>query len=126
MWDFIAAYPDKFAAAVPVAGGGDPSTAAIIKNIPIWAYHSLGDTTVPVVSLNNGHALRAVGGQPRYTEFPFGSHVTSFNDTYSEPQLYQWMYSQALPEPPTGSNISLFALFALLRRPKKPRGRATI
>jgi len=97
-WDFITFYPDKFAAAVPVAGGGFPDFADFIKDIPIWAYHSVADETVPVSeSRDMINAIRAAEGHPRYTEFPFGTHGSSFNDTYSEPQLFQWMYSQSLP-----------------------------
>ena len=121
VWDFIAQYPDKFAAAVPVAGGGDPGSAETIKDIPIWNYHSRADE---VVSVSQSQvmidALRAAGGHPRYTEYPFGTHGSSFNDTYSEPQLYQWMYSQtAVPEPGAGLSVGLLALLALLRWPRK-------
>ena len=85
---------------MPVAGGGFEGYAEFIKDLPIWAFHSRADE---VVSVNESEtmidALRAAGGHPRYTEYPFGTHGSSFNDTYSEPQLYQWMYSQAVPEP---------------------------
>jgi dienelactone hydrolase len=97
-WNFITHYPDKFAAALPVAGAGHPEVAEFIKHIPLWAFHSLADELSPVSeSREMIDALRAVGGNPRYTEYPFGTHGSSFNDTYSEPQLYDWMYAQALP-----------------------------
>jgi predicted esterase len=97
-WDFVAAYPHKFAAAVPVAGGGVPEFAEFFKDIPIWAFHSLADEVVPVSeSRDMIDALRAAGGNPLFTEYPFGTHGTSFNDTFSEPQLFDWMYAQALP-----------------------------
>jgi predicted esterase len=97
-WSFIAAYPDKFAAAAPVAGGGVPEFAEIFKDVHIWAYHSVADEVVPVSeSREMIDALRAAGGNPRYTEYPFGTHGSSFNDTFSEPQLFDWMYAQALP-----------------------------
>jgi predicted esterase len=116
-WDFITNYPDKFAAALPVAGGGYPELAEFIKDIPIWAYHSVADEVVPVSeSRDMINALRAAGGHPRYTEFPFGSHGSSFNDAYSEPQLYQWMYSQGVPEPGTGVTLGILTLVASLRR----------
>ena len=127
VWDFIAQYPEKFAAAVPVAGGGYAGSADFIKDIPIWAFHSLADGNVPVSeSQEMIAALRAAGGHPRYTEYPFGDHGTSFNDTYSEPQLYQWMYSQAIPEPGTTLNISLLASVAMLRRSRKRQRQGTI
>ena len=121
-WDFITSHPDRFAAAVPVAGGGDPFFADVIKDIPIWAYHSLADGTVPVSeSQDMIDAIRAAGGHPRYTEFPFGDHGSSFNDAYSEPQLFQWMYSQSLsvPEPGVSTTIWLVALAGWMRWPLK-------
>ncbi len=86
-----------------MAGGGDPGAIHLFKNIPIWVYHSLADEVVPVSeSQEMIRALRAAGGHPRYTEYPFGTHGSSFNDAFSEPQLYQWMYTQALPERESG------------------------
>ena len=47
-WDLIAQYPARFAAAVPMSGGGDPSKAALIKHLPIWDFHGAMDKTVSV------------------------------------------------------------------------------
>jgi dienelactone hydrolase len=97
-WDVIAQYPDKFAAAVPVAGTGSPELADIFKDVPVWAFHSLGDEDISALgSQIMINAMQWWGGNPRYTEYPFGPHGSSFNDAYSEPQLYEWMYAQALP-----------------------------
>jgi hypothetical protein len=63
------------------------------------------------------NALRAAGGHPLYTEYPFGTHGSSFNDTYSEPQLFQWLYAQALPEPASAVSVGYLLLVAVLRRP---------
>jgi len=43
-------YPDLYAAIVPVAGGCDPSKAALIKDIPIWLFHGDADKTVPITA----------------------------------------------------------------------------
>ena len=59
-------------------------------------------------------ALRAAGGNPRYTEYPFGTHGTSFNDTYSEPQLFDWMYAQARPAVPEPSTLVMLHIGVLL------------
>ena len=38
-WDAISRRADYFAAAVPICGGGDPTQANKLTNIPIWAWH---------------------------------------------------------------------------------------
>ena len=42
-------YPDLYAAIVPVAGGCDPTKAALIKDVPIWLFHGDADTTVNII-----------------------------------------------------------------------------
>lgn len=46
-WDLVSRYPGKFAAAVPVCGGNDTSTASVLKNVSVWAFHGAQDPTVP-------------------------------------------------------------------------------
>ena len=43
-WKLAAAYPDRFAAIIPICGGGDPKTAEKIKHLPIWVFHGAKDT----------------------------------------------------------------------------------
>jgi predicted esterase len=109
-FDYIAAYPHLFAAAAPMAGGGDPSTASIIKDIPIWVFHGDADPTVPVeYSREMVAAITAAGGHPKYTEFPGVGHP-SWLPVYGEFLLgteigfYDWMFAQhkVVPEPATG------------------------
>src|SRR5581483_4791158 len=70
-WDAIERWPGYFAAAAPVAGAGDPSKAALLKNLPIWAFQGSADLSVPVAgSRDMIAAIQAAGGHPRYTEFP--------------------------------------------------------
>ena len=44
-YDAIEPYPQLFAAAVPVSGGGDTSMAASIATIPLWIFHGAEDPT---------------------------------------------------------------------------------
>ena len=46
-WDLIARYPGRFAAAIPMSGGCDTGKAALLKNLPIWAFHGAVDPVVP-------------------------------------------------------------------------------
>lgn len=100
-WDAIERWPGYFAAAAPIAGAGDPSKAALLKNLPIWAFHGSADTTVPVAgSRDMIAAIQAAGGHPRYTEFPGQGHET-WGFVYGltggpllVTDFYPWLFSQ--------------------------------
>ena len=93
-WDLIMRYPDRFAAAVPICGWGDTAQAARIKTLPIWAFHGDADPTVPVAgSRNMIAAIKAKGGNPKYTEYPGVSHA-SWTPALKEPDLVSWVMSQ--------------------------------
>jgi predicted peptidase len=97
-WDLLARYPDKFAAAVPVCGGGDKNTAAKIKDIPVWAFHGALDPTVlPRQSREMIQAIQKAGGKPGYTEYPDVKH-DSWVQTYQEPHLLPWLFKQGLDD----------------------------
>jgi predicted peptidase len=96
-WELIARFPHKFAAAVPVCGGGDPKTASEIKNIPIWAFHGALDKIVaPQETRTMIHALQEAGGKPGFTEYPDIEH-NSWINAYREPHLIPWLFEQSLP-----------------------------
>ena len=100
-WDAIERWPDYFAAAAPIAGAGDPSKAAVLKSLPIWAFQGSADSIVPISgSRSMIAAIRAAGGQPKYTEFAGQSHevwpyvyslgVSSLNVT----DFFPWLFAQ--------------------------------
>lgn len=45
-FDILPKRPDLFAAALPVTGYADLASAPVLRDIPIWATHSVDDTTV--------------------------------------------------------------------------------
>jgi predicted peptidase len=95
-WSLAAAHPDKWAAIAPICFGGDPSTAEKIKHIPCWCF--CGDKDNP--KLLEGcrtmvKALQAVGGAPRYSEYPYVGH-NSWDSAYVTPELYPWLLSHKL------------------------------
>jgi predicted peptidase len=93
-WDAIARYPGFFAAAVPVCGGGDPTTVGSLSKLPIWCFHGDADTVVKVNrSREMMNALKAVGSPAKYTEYPGVGH-DSWTATYSNPGLYEWLFAQ--------------------------------
>lgn len=96
-WDMIARTPDLFAAAAPVCGGGDETTADRLTKLPIWAFHGDKDTAVkPERSRRMIEAIKKAGGQPKYTEYPGVGH-NSWAQTYSDPKFMEWLFEQKRP-----------------------------
>ena len=96
-WDLISRFPEKFAAAAPVCGGGDETQAERLIKIPIWAFHGDKDTAVkPERSRNMIAAIKKAGGEPRYTEYAGVGH-NSWVKAYHDPELMSWLFAQHLP-----------------------------
>jgi predicted esterase len=95
-WIAISRYPDKFAAAIPICGGGDPSALALTTT-KVWAFHGSADRAVPPRrSREMIEALRRVGAEPRYTEYPKVAH-NAWVYAYQEPELAEWLFAQRKP-----------------------------
>jgi len=117
-WDLGAKATGRFAALVPICGGvvlpshvtgrepgmppteatGDPyaATARSIGKTPVWAFHGSDDPAVPVTeSRSLAEALKAAGGNVRYTEYPGVGHH-SWENAYAEPDLMPWLLAQRL------------------------------
>lgn len=93
-FDAMARYPELFAAAVPVCGGGDPATASHMKNIPTWIFHGAEDSSVdPQYSVNMFQALIEAGAHPGFTYYPEVGHF-SWIAAYSEPMMMEWLFRQ--------------------------------
>ena len=45
-WDAIQRHPDRFAAALPICGGGDTAQAKQLVGLPIWVFHAGADRVV--------------------------------------------------------------------------------
>jgi len=96
-WDLAARMPDRFAAVLPICGGGDEATAAKIKDLPIWCFHGDADTAVRVErSRTMIEALRAAGGAPKYSELAGVGH-DSWTPAYRDPDVLAWLFAQKKP-----------------------------
>lgn len=96
-WSLAAAHPQKWAALVPICGMGKIEDAARIKHIPCWCF--VGDKDKSALVENNREmikALKAAGGQPRYSEYPYVGH-NSWDPAYVTPELYSWLLANKLP-----------------------------
>jgi predicted peptidase len=93
-YDAIERYPNLFAAAVPVCGGGDTSKAALIAHLPIWIFHGSEDPVVsPVLSLAMLQALTSAGAHPAFTQYPESGHF-SWLGAYSDALMLEWLFRQ--------------------------------
>jgi predicted peptidase len=93
-WALAAVYPQRFAAIVPVSGSSNPADARKLAAMPIWVFHGAKD---PIISVEYSRkmvaAIKAVGGNVRYTEYP-EAHHNIWKRTYDNPELYQWLLAQ--------------------------------
>ncbi len=93
-WDLLQRHPERFAAGVPICGGGDPAHAETLAHVPLWAFHGDRDTIVRVERTREMiDAIENAGGEPRYTELPGVGHG-SWDAAYTDDALYTWLFSQ--------------------------------
>lgn len=93
-WELATAYPDRFAAAAPVCGGGNESKADRLATLPIWAFHGENDSTIPLeASQKMVDAVRLEGGNAKLTVYPDRGHAIC-ELTYENPDLYSWFMQQ--------------------------------
>lgn len=94
VWDAIERWPDIFAAAAPVSGGGDPAGAIRLTHLPIWAFQGGNDgDPPPSASQAMIQAIRAAGGHPLYTEFKQSGHDI-WLQVYTSPEFLSWLFAQ--------------------------------
>jgi predicted peptidase len=92
--------PELFAAAAPICGGGDPTRAKALADLPLWVFHGDADRIVPVgLSRTMVKSVTEAGGMPKYTEYPGVGH-DSWTKTYSDPAFHDWLFAQRKPATP--------------------------
>lgn len=98
-WRLATDHPDRFAAVVPVCGGGQPESAAKLVDIPIWVFHGDQDRAVPFkLSVQMVDAIRAAGGtKVRFTTLEHYGHNT-WSPAYGTAELYQWISRHRLSD----------------------------
>lgn len=86
--------PDIFAAAFAICGGDNGLNAKIYaKKVPLWIFHGAKDDVVsPDHSISMVNAIKAEGGNPKFTLYPNDGH-NSWNDAFAEPGLLPWLFS---------------------------------
>ncbi|MGH7944489.1 MAG: prolyl oligopeptidase family serine peptidase [Opitutaceae bacterium] len=104
VWSIGLRHLRRFAALVPVCGGGritDVSAAAemdpvALRSLGVWAFHGARDRVVPVEESERMiEALRGAGvPDVKFTVYPECEH-DSWSASYANPELYQWLLQHA-------------------------------
>lgn len=99
-WKLALAAPDRFAAAVPICGGGERidvllasrERLAALKGLAFWAFHGAKDPVVPwEESERMVSALKKAGvAEVNLTVYPEAQH-DAWTETYRNPELYDWL-----------------------------------
>ncbi len=145
-WDAITRFPDRFAAAMPLSGGGNLDAANLLVGKGIWAYTGASDTVVPpsgstdminAISAAGGGEINKDGnlivtvaggkGHQGWDEFYQADHwhtdgvSRQKEGTYGR-DVYDWLFSYQLTSVPEPASICvLFLASSVLLCRRKPR-----
>jgi len=90
-WLLAAQHAGRWAAVGPICGGGEPAEAPKIGKTPVWTFHGGQDKTVPPERTKEMvEALRAAGGNVKYTHYPDLAH-NSWDRVYEGDDFYDWL-----------------------------------
>lgn len=98
-WSLLARAPERFAAVVPICGGGrtieffiSGTSKSAYRRVGVWAFHGAKDPTVPLLESENmiDACKRAGMKDLRLTVYPEAKH-DSWTETYANAQLYTWL-----------------------------------
>ena len=85
-------YPDLYAAALPICGGGDVKNydKRVVKTA-FWVFHGAADAVVNVkLSQEMVDKLKALKAEVKYSEYPGVNH-NSWNNAFAEKDYLSWM-----------------------------------
>jgi predicted peptidase len=92
-FELVRRMPNTFAAAFPICGGANPTTAKKMKTVNWWIFHGAKDDVVPPHhSAEMADALKAAGSNVRWTLFPEANH-NAWDPAFAEPELLPWLFS---------------------------------
>ncbi len=96
-FEMLARYPKRFAAAIPICGGGNPNhTFYYAKNTALWIFHGDEDSVVGVRhSRRMSKQLKRFNANVKYTEYEGVDHL-SWVPAFKEPDFLEWMFSKQL------------------------------
>jgi len=99
-WSLGLTHPERFAAIVPICGGGQMISVllssrdrgAALRSLGVWAFHGGKDPVVPLQeSQRMVDALKKAGlADVKLTVYPEAEH-DSWTEAYKNPELYEWL-----------------------------------
>lgn len=94
-WAMAINNPDRFAAILPICGGGDVRNVCKIGRLPVWAFHGAKDAVVPLKeSQDLVDKLKSCNGNVEFTVYPEANH-DSWTETYNNQKVYEWLLSNS-------------------------------
>jgi len=96
VWELISTYPDKFAAAVPVASTfpGKYKKIPELNQTSVWVFVNVGDSGVPMPPLSEAKRyFEASNGYMKLTRLDQGGHSAWWN-AMGEYNCFLWMIAQ--------------------------------
>ncbi|MCA8977338.1 MAG: dienelactone hydrolase family protein [Planctomycetes bacterium] len=114
-WDLATREPDRFAAVLTAAGGGDERQVGRLLGLPVCVYHGTADRVVPVArSRSMVDALRRIGGEVIYHELEGVGH-DSWRQAFAVDGALPWLFAQDQRQQRRGT----FATYAVVPSPDR-------
>lgn len=96
-WALSAYTPDRFAAIMPICGGGEVLLTRPLRNVPTWVFHGARDPIVPLKrSEDMVEGLKRFKGNVNFTIYPDALH-DAWTATYNNPEVWEWLFAQKRP-----------------------------
>ncbi len=99
-WSLASRHPERFAAVVPICGGGDTiplllaskEKKASLRKLGVWAFHGAKDSVVPLAESERMIQSFKRAGHPdaKLTVYSEADHK-SWTEAYNNPEIYRWM-----------------------------------
>jgi predicted peptidase len=91
VWSLAQRHPERYAAILPICGGGETRWALRLRDVPAWVFHGAQDNVIPPArSIDLVEAIRAAGGSPRFTLYPNAGH-DAWTPTYANEEIHTWL-----------------------------------
>lgn len=95
VWDALQRWPDKFAAAIAICGGGDPAYAEKMHGIPVYIFHGMQDDVVlPQRSIQMYNALQAAGNNKAILVTYHDLAHDCWDEAFHTKGLLKWLFEE--------------------------------